>query len=70
MRKGSKIIIFDDIDVLVLIETNVNSNQLTLPYVIRKADKKSCKEIHEEIRAAQKQSIHSDFIMIGKNHLF
>lgn len=65
MRKGNRIIIFDDVDVFVLIETNVNNNRFALPYVIRKADKKSCMEIHKEIRVAQKESIHSSSIMIG-----
>lgn len=65
MRKRNKIIIFDDIDVFVLIETNVNNNQFAIPYVIRVADKKSCKEIHKGIRAAQKQSVHPHSIMIG-----
>jgi pyruvate/2-oxoglutarate dehydrogenase complex dihydrolipoamide acyltransferase (E2) component len=65
MRKGGKIIIFDDVDVFVLIETNLNGDQAALPYVIRKSDKKSCIEIHKEIRAAQKQCIKSDSIMIG-----
>lgn len=65
IRKGKKIIIFNDVDILVMIETMMGENQAALPYVVRSADKKSCKEIHTEIRAAQKHNTNDTSIMIG-----
>lgn len=65
MRKGKKIIIFDDVDILVMIETMMREDQAALPYVVRNADKKSCKEIHSEIRTAQKRNVNDPSIMIG-----
>ena len=65
MRKGHRIVFFDDVDVFVLIETRINNDKYALPHIIRKADKKSCREIHKEIRAAQKQRIPPNSIIIG-----
>lgn len=66
MRKGKKIIIFNDVDILVMVETKLGENQAALPYVVRSADKKSCKEIQAEIRAAQKHNAGDQSIMIGR----
>ena len=53
-KKGQKLIIFDDIDISVLVEKTVEGDKIMpLLFVIRKTNEKSIKEIHEEIRAAQ-----------------
>lgn len=67
LRKGKKIVIFDDVDVFIMIETMVDNTNEALPYVIRKADKKNCREIHEEIRTAQKEKVSGTSMVIGRS---
>jgi len=53
-RKGSKhLIVFDDVDVYTPIEREVTGQKQLLPYVIRAANRKTLREIHQEIRTAQ-----------------
>ncbi|NHJ84058.1 MAG: dehydrogenase [Asgard group archaeon] len=54
MRKGRKnMVIFDDVDISILVETEVNWKKIPMLYVIRAANKKSYKEINEEIQKAK-----------------
>ena len=53
-RKGSKhLILFDEVDVLTYIERGA----APMPYIIRAANRKTFREIHHEIRAAQVQDV-------------
>lgn len=53
-RKGKKkMIVFEDVDVLVTVERTVAGKRVPLPYVVRKANEKGARQIHDEIRAAQ-----------------
>ena len=53
-RKGSKrLILFEEVDVLTYIERGV----APMPYIIRAANHKTVREIHQEIRAAQVQDV-------------
>src|SRR6266516_6947722 len=57
-RKGSKhLILFDDVDVYTPIERNVAGHSEIIPYIIRAANRKTLREIHHEIRAAQVQDV-------------
>jgi len=47
----NRLVIFDDVDVVTLIETEVGGVALT--HVIRQADRKTFRQIHGEIRAVQ-----------------
>lgn len=61
VRKGkNKVVIFDDVDISIMIERTIGGKKVPLPYVIRKTDKKSISEIYEEIIAGQKQSISNE----------
>lgn len=58
VRRGKReIVLFDEVDVSVLVEKPVESEgdpeTLPMPFVVRKADRKLPAEIHEEIRRAQ-----------------
>ncbi len=58
MRKGKKrLILFDDVDISVVIERAVDQGNpgetLPMPYLIRQANRKTLPEIHAEIRTAQ-----------------
>lgn len=61
IRKGKrKVIIFDDIDISIVIEREVDGKKVPLPYVIRKTNEKSIAEISNEIKNGQKQSIEGE----------
>ena len=45
--------VFEDVDVNVLVETTIEGEQLGVPHVVRKANERSVRSIHDEIRAAQ-----------------
>jgi pyruvate/2-oxoglutarate dehydrogenase complex dihydrolipoamide acyltransferase (E2) component len=68
LRKGKKkVIIFDDVDVLVTIEKTVNDEKIPLPYIVRKANEKSLVEINDEIRNAQALKTENNTMVIGRN---
>jgi pyruvate/2-oxoglutarate dehydrogenase complex dihydrolipoamide acyltransferase (E2) component len=53
-RQGSKrLILFADVDVLTWVEREVAGQQLIMPSIIRAANRKTFREVHQEIRAAQ-----------------
>ena len=57
-RKGRKLIVFDDVDVSVIIEiVTETGKKVPYNYVIRNADKKSVRTITEEIRSYQDKKI-------------
>ncbi|NVM43413.1 MAG: 2-oxo acid dehydrogenase subunit E2 [Candidatus Lokiarchaeota archaeon] len=53
-RKGrKKLIIFDDVDITAIVERSVDGESLPTIHITRAANKKTLREIHEELRAAQ-----------------
>ncbi|HKW20056.1 MAG TPA: 2-oxo acid dehydrogenase subunit E2 [Ktedonobacterales bacterium] len=53
-RKGKKqLVLFKDVDILARIERDVGGEKYVMPYVIRAANRKTVRQIHNEIRAAQ-----------------
>jgi pyruvate/2-oxoglutarate dehydrogenase complex dihydrolipoamide acyltransferase (E2) component len=53
-RRGrSRLVLFDDVDVTVLVETDVEGAKIPFPHIVRAANRKPVSEIHDEIRAAQ-----------------
>ncbi len=55
MKKGKKkLIVFDDVDVGMIIERQVGTKRFATSYCVRKANEKSFRQIHDEIRKAQK----------------
>jgi pyruvate/2-oxoglutarate dehydrogenase complex dihydrolipoamide acyltransferase (E2) component len=71
MRRGKrKLVIFDDVDIAIIVEKPVEDNEnnretLPMPYVIRKANEKSLKEIDSEIRQAQKELPESGEVQLN-----
>ncbi|NLW91261.1 MAG: dehydrogenase [Syntrophomonadaceae bacterium] len=61
IRKGKrKKVLFDDVDISIMIEREIQGEKVPLPYVIRKTNEKSISEIFEEIKAGQSQSIKGE----------
>lgn len=53
-RKGGKrLILFEDVDISTRVEHEVAGAKYVVPYIIRAANRKSMREMHNEIRAAQ-----------------
>jgi pyruvate/2-oxoglutarate dehydrogenase complex dihydrolipoamide acyltransferase (E2) component len=63
-------IVFDDIDVLVMVNRIMNDDETALPYVVRQANEKSVRQISDEIRSAQSQHLSGGDMAIGKNPWF
>jgi pyruvate/2-oxoglutarate dehydrogenase complex dihydrolipoamide acyltransferase (E2) component len=60
-RQGSKrLILFDEVDVYTPIEHEVAGQKQIMPSIIRAANRKTVREIHREIRAAQVQDVTKD----------
>ena len=54
-RKRNKLILLDDVTVSVLVERKLNEEKVPEPLGIQKAQEKSYRQIHDEIRQAQQQ---------------
>jgi pyruvate/2-oxoglutarate dehydrogenase complex dihydrolipoamide acyltransferase (E2) component len=50
-----RLVLFDDVDVKINVEVKTGSRSVPLPYVIRAANKKAFRAIHEEIRQVQQE---------------
>ncbi|MGG6295640.1 2-oxo acid dehydrogenase subunit E2 [Leptolyngbya sp. AN02str] len=72
LRQGDQLIIFDDVDVTVIVERAVGSTDshetLPMPYMIRQANQKSVADISSEIRAAQQHSVALGEVQINSTH--
>ncbi|NHJ84568.1 MAG: 2-oxo acid dehydrogenase subunit E2 [Asgard group archaeon] len=57
-RKGrNKIIMFEDIDIIVMIEREINNKMVPIAYSVRKTQEKSLLDISNEIREAQSKKV-------------
>ena len=63
-RRNSTVV-FEDIDVSVMVEKRVNDKRVPLPLLIKKTNEKTAEAIHAEVQAAQSQKIkdESDYVM-------
>lgn len=58
-RKGNKLILFDDVDICVIIEREIAGEKVPLfPHVVRAANKKTLQEILHEIKAARLEDLN------------
>lgn len=61
IRKGkTKIVLFKDIDISIMIEREINGQKVPLPYVIRKTNEKSVSEINDEVKYGISQTIKDE----------
>jgi hypothetical protein len=49
----NRLIVFDEVDVNTIVEIEVDGRKVTLPHFVRAANKRTVRDIHEEIRAVQ-----------------
>lgn len=58
MRQGSKrLMVFDEVDVYTPVEHDLAGEKQIYPYIVRAANRKAFRTIHDEIRAAQASDI-------------
>jgi pyruvate/2-oxoglutarate dehydrogenase complex dihydrolipoamide acyltransferase (E2) component len=55
-RRGRKLVVLDDVTVNTLVEREIDGERVPEPCPIRAAQRKSYREIHDEIRAAQRHT--------------
>jgi hypothetical protein len=67
IRKGRKIVVFDDVDIALAVEKEFENERVPLPYVIRKSNEKSVSEIHEEIRLFKDATIKNEGDFVPEN---
>ena len=49
----NQLVLFDDVDINIQVERDMQGQKFSLPYIVREANRKTVRDIHEEIRAAQ-----------------
>lgn len=59
-QRNKKLVMFDDVDIVVMIEPEKEKGATAFPHIIRKANQKSVQEITDDIRRVQKTSAESD----------
>ena len=65
--RRNHVLLFENVDISIVVKKEVNGTLVPLPCVIRNADNKTLFEIRDEIEAAKKQSIgHEDDYVLGE----
>jgi pyruvate/2-oxoglutarate dehydrogenase complex dihydrolipoamide acyltransferase (E2) component len=64
-----QLVIFEDVDVSIIIERTVAGEKLPMPYIIRKANEKTLAQIHAEIRAAQTSPVEVGTVQLGSSQI-
>ena len=71
MRRGRrKLVVFDDVDLAIVVERTVHradgrTETLPMPYVVRRAQEKSVRQVHDEIRQAQRIPVDAGDPQLG-----
>ncbi len=68
MRGKNKIITFEDVDISITVEKEVDGEKTPMPLVIRKTNKKTVKQINTEIRKAQSEEV-SEATVLGSHSM-
>jgi pyruvate/2-oxoglutarate dehydrogenase complex dihydrolipoamide acyltransferase (E2) component len=57
-RQGRRhLVVFDDVDICTRIERDVAGQKYVVPYILRAANRKTVRQLHDEIRAAQSAEV-------------
>jgi pyruvate/2-oxoglutarate dehydrogenase complex dihydrolipoamide acyltransferase (E2) component len=56
-RKGNKLVLFDEVDIATVIEHDVGSEKIATPHIFRAVNKRTLRDIHQEMRAAQAEKV-------------
>jgi pyruvate/2-oxoglutarate dehydrogenase complex dihydrolipoamide acyltransferase (E2) component len=62
---GKRLILFEEVDVYTPVERDVAGQKEIMPFIIRAANRKTFRQIHQEIRAAQGQNVAQAWAHLG-----
>jgi pyruvate/2-oxoglutarate dehydrogenase complex dihydrolipoamide acyltransferase (E2) component len=65
VRRGRRLVVFDEVDVNTMVERRVRGELVVAPYIVRSAQRKTFRQIHDEIRAAQAQPLANAGGLVG-----
>ncbi len=65
LKSHKSMLVFDDVDVSITVEKEINGYKVPLPLVIRNVTAKSILDIHNEISAAQNQDAKEGTVVLG-----
>lgn len=68
LKNSRTLIIFNDIDISITVEKEYDGVNVPLPYVIRRTNNKSIREIHHEIRKAKEEAAADGNVVIGGSY--
>lgn len=69
LRKGkNKLVIFNDIDISILVEKKIENDLVPIPLVIRKTNEISISDIYNEIEMAKKENINDSKNYVIENN--
>jgi len=64
--RKNEVLIFDDVDISIPIEREINGDRMPMPYVLRQANKKQLFDIHREIADAKNRPLAADEQVLSK----
>ena len=59
-HKGRELILFDDVDLSVMVERNVDGRRQPLPFIVRAANRKTFLEVDEALKQAKSAPLFAD----------
>jgi pyruvate/2-oxoglutarate dehydrogenase complex dihydrolipoamide acyltransferase (E2) component len=62
----NEILMFDDVDISIPIEREINGKRMPMPFVMRRANRKQLPEIHQEIEDAKNRPLSKDEQVLSK----
>lgn len=54
-RKGNRLVVLDDVTISVLFEREIDGENVPEPIGIRRANRKTCRQVNDELRSAQQE---------------
>ncbi|HEY8401189.1 MAG TPA: 2-oxo acid dehydrogenase subunit E2, partial [Cytophagaceae bacterium] len=70
MRQGKKIVMFDEVDINVMLEKTLPGGiKIPVAYIVRSVNKKSYIEIHDELREAMKKDLSDNKIVKARRKI-
>lgn len=71
LKSKRKLVVFDDINVSLVVEKNLNGQKVPIPLIIEKVQEKSIEQITQQINEAKNQVLNEDDIVLhrGSNNV-
>jgi pyruvate/2-oxoglutarate dehydrogenase complex dihydrolipoamide acyltransferase (E2) component len=70
MRGNKQLVVFDEVDVATAIERDMGGQKQPIVYIVKGANTKTLREIHDEIRAAQTEAVEQAWVSFKEFRFF